>query len=255
MHRPIGKWPAIAICSAFAFLNIMIFIALSSENKTHTVVFVMGVVSYWILRKEHFIFDKKNLNDIAERYDAAEHKAQLQHDVESTNAEIKQNDEVPPTSNEVRKTPKPEKKVAWHSTVRLNYRKGLLRIWALGSIGFASWFLLAAYDQHQDLKPLNAAIEIAEQRNADPKEHAKVAEKNAPILKRMYSKKHPKLEPLLRTPLEVLDGLKNQKKRIEAERNEQVQIAIGAPVIFLIVAIILRFMLSWVAAGFRQQRK
>jgi uncharacterized membrane protein YdjX (TVP38/TMEM64 family) len=57
-RRPLGKWPAIAMCAAFAFINIMIFIALGSESKSHAVVFVMAVVSYWILREEDFPYSK-----------------------------------------------------------------------------------------------------------------------------------------------------------------------------------------------------
>jgi hypothetical protein len=47
-----------AICLGLGFLNILIFVALGSESKTHAAVFFMGLVSYWILRKQTFLNDK-----------------------------------------------------------------------------------------------------------------------------------------------------------------------------------------------------
>jgi hypothetical protein len=51
LSRPIGMWPAIAVVFGFAFFNLMLFVALGSQSKSHTVVGLMAFVSFYILRK------------------------------------------------------------------------------------------------------------------------------------------------------------------------------------------------------------
>lgn len=51
LRRPIGKWPAIGVAGLFMILNIFLFVAMGSENKSHTVLFLIAWVSYIILRK------------------------------------------------------------------------------------------------------------------------------------------------------------------------------------------------------------
>lgn len=49
--RPMEKWPAIGTCAGFWFLNILLFTALGSQSKGHTVLLVIAFVSYAILRR------------------------------------------------------------------------------------------------------------------------------------------------------------------------------------------------------------
>lgn len=49
---PVGKWLAISIVAIFYLINIIIFIALGSESEFHSAVFLIGLVSFYILRKK-----------------------------------------------------------------------------------------------------------------------------------------------------------------------------------------------------------
>jgi hypothetical protein len=289
-RRPLGKWPAIAICAAFAFINIMVFIALGSQSKSHAAVFIMGLVSYWILRKEHFFNDKKCIDEVAEVRDADESRERHEGVVESLEAEIECDAETVPSSTEIRKMSTPEPKAAWQSVAQLNYRKGLFRLWVLGSLGWASWFLFDAYELHQELEQIAAQVKIAEQRNADPEEHAKVARENnlrtkhnLNLSKNRYELEKRREDFLLRerlgqlteneltnpytrsamfsrlrrqdkkwTPLQVLEELERQRERIKADRNEQVLRSVGGPVALLVATVMLWLVMSWIAAGFRR---
>ena len=51
LKRPIGKWPAIGFCGVMFMVNMMIFLALGSESKTHIAVILIAFASYYILRK------------------------------------------------------------------------------------------------------------------------------------------------------------------------------------------------------------
>lgn len=51
LKRAMNKWPAIGACTAFWFFNIIIFTALGSKSRSHTVLTLIAFVSYWILRK------------------------------------------------------------------------------------------------------------------------------------------------------------------------------------------------------------
>jgi hypothetical protein len=51
LSRPIGMWPAIGVVAGFAFFNLMLFVALGSQSKSHTVVVLIAFVSFYILRK------------------------------------------------------------------------------------------------------------------------------------------------------------------------------------------------------------
>lgn len=63
VKRPISKKVAIIIVSVFWFFNLMLFIALGSQSKTHLALFLVAVASYYILRKGH----KKNNNKKSNR--------------------------------------------------------------------------------------------------------------------------------------------------------------------------------------------
>ena len=52
VRRPMSKRWAITVCGLFVVANLAIFIALGSESKTHTAVFLIALVSYWVLRRE-----------------------------------------------------------------------------------------------------------------------------------------------------------------------------------------------------------
>lgn len=52
LRRLIEKWPAIGIAVLFLFLNLVLFITIGSENKTHAVLYIIAWVSYIILRKK-----------------------------------------------------------------------------------------------------------------------------------------------------------------------------------------------------------
>lgn len=51
LKRPIGKWPALATCAFFWLFNFVLFTFLGSRSKTHTVLILIAMASYWILRK------------------------------------------------------------------------------------------------------------------------------------------------------------------------------------------------------------
>ena len=51
LRRPIDKWPAIGVAGLFLLLNIFLFVAMGSENKSHAVLFLIAWVSYIILHK------------------------------------------------------------------------------------------------------------------------------------------------------------------------------------------------------------
>jgi hypothetical protein len=49
--KPLEKWPAIGTCAGFWFLNILLFAAMGSQSKSHTVLLLIAFVSYTILRR------------------------------------------------------------------------------------------------------------------------------------------------------------------------------------------------------------
>lgn len=52
LRRPMAKKPAIGTAAVFWFLNIILFIAMGSESKSHAALLLIAYVSYWILRRE-----------------------------------------------------------------------------------------------------------------------------------------------------------------------------------------------------------
>ena len=50
MRRPVGKPAAIGLAILFFFCNLIIFISLGSQNKTHSALSLVAVASYFILR-------------------------------------------------------------------------------------------------------------------------------------------------------------------------------------------------------------
>jgi hypothetical protein len=56
--QQLKKWPAIGCCTLFWFVNLVIFTALGSESKTHAALFLIAVVSYYIVTTK----DKQNSN-------------------------------------------------------------------------------------------------------------------------------------------------------------------------------------------------
>lgn len=61
-RRPIGKWPAIGIATAFWFFNLILFVALGSKSKTHFALYLIAWVSYLILRRG--TVDGKQSNEV-----------------------------------------------------------------------------------------------------------------------------------------------------------------------------------------------
>lgn len=59
IRKPISKIPAIVVAGIFCILNLCLFIALGSQNKTHYALILVAVVSYYILRAGH----KKSVNN------------------------------------------------------------------------------------------------------------------------------------------------------------------------------------------------
>ncbi len=51
LKRPMNNRPAIGICAAFWFFNVILFTALGSQSKSHAALILVAFVSYWILRK------------------------------------------------------------------------------------------------------------------------------------------------------------------------------------------------------------
>ncbi len=49
-RKPLGKTMAICLCVLFYLVNIFIFIALGSQNKSHTVLIVGAWFSYYVFR-------------------------------------------------------------------------------------------------------------------------------------------------------------------------------------------------------------
>ena len=49
--KPLSKGWAISICGLFWLINIMIFTALGSKSKSHAALFIVAIVSYWILHR------------------------------------------------------------------------------------------------------------------------------------------------------------------------------------------------------------
>jgi hypothetical protein len=287
-RRAATKQSAIAICLALGIVNILIFVALGSTNSSHAVVLIMGFASYWILRRQNFINDGRNVNYVTGNR-AAEDEAQNGLDAESVKVDLEKVAETAPASVKIREALIPEPRAIGYSVARLNYRKGLFRIWLLCSLGWASWFLFNAHEQHERLEWFADRIDVAEQRNADPKEHARIAKSNADIersnlhlrnnrqsieknlddyrrreragelTKEERSNPYGRIiantplteHPLLKTPLQELNQLKHQREPIEAERNRLVLLAVGAPLALLVVLMVL----SWIAVGFREQSK
>ena len=66
LRRPINKFPAIVIVVILYFIQLFIYIVLSSKSNTHLVLFFIAYVSYYILRKRNkgeyeVIKDKNNI--------------------------------------------------------------------------------------------------------------------------------------------------------------------------------------------------
>ncbi len=51
LKRPMNDWPAVGVCAAFWFLNVVLYTVLGSESESHTALTLVAFVSYWILRK------------------------------------------------------------------------------------------------------------------------------------------------------------------------------------------------------------
>jgi hypothetical protein len=81
-RTPVKKWPAIGICILFGILEIGIFIALGSDNTGHAVVLVMGFVSYWILRREHFFGRSKKIDELQPTFDEDSQQLETQSHTE-----------------------------------------------------------------------------------------------------------------------------------------------------------------------------
>lgn len=60
IKRPVSKKIAILLVSVFWFLNLVFFIAIGSQSKTHGALFLVAIASYYILRKGHKNTKKKN---------------------------------------------------------------------------------------------------------------------------------------------------------------------------------------------------
>lgn len=60
IKRPLSKFVSILIAVLFYFLNLLLFISMGSQSKTHTALFIIAIVSYYILQK-----DKKHLPEPA----------------------------------------------------------------------------------------------------------------------------------------------------------------------------------------------
>ncbi len=50
LKSPVMHWPAIGICAFLWFANLLLFVLLGSQSKTHLVLLVIGLVSYKILQ-------------------------------------------------------------------------------------------------------------------------------------------------------------------------------------------------------------
>lgn len=69
-RRPFGKWWAIGTVSIFWVFNLMLFLALGSQSKTHGALFLVAIVSFFILRKrakEEQPLNEKNRAPIPEK--------------------------------------------------------------------------------------------------------------------------------------------------------------------------------------------
>lgn len=66
LHRPLGKGASIAIAAVMLFVNIIIFSAMGSQSKTHTALYLIALVSYWILHSSN---DDKSTNKQFQRKD------------------------------------------------------------------------------------------------------------------------------------------------------------------------------------------
>lgn len=51
VRGPLSKWPAVGVCALLFFVNMIIFISLGSQSKTHSVLYVIAFASYWLLRR------------------------------------------------------------------------------------------------------------------------------------------------------------------------------------------------------------
>jgi hypothetical protein len=58
LKRPIARLPSILICILFFIINIVFFMAIGSQSKGHTALFLVAFVSYWILRCKYEIWNK-----------------------------------------------------------------------------------------------------------------------------------------------------------------------------------------------------
>ena len=52
VRKPLGKEISVILIIIQGVVNFMIFTAIGSQSKTHTVIYVMAFVAYCILRKE-----------------------------------------------------------------------------------------------------------------------------------------------------------------------------------------------------------
>jgi len=60
VRKPLSKKVAIILVSIFWFLNLGFFIAIGSQSKSHTALFLVALASYYILRKGHKNIENKN---------------------------------------------------------------------------------------------------------------------------------------------------------------------------------------------------
>lgn len=57
IRKPLSKTWAIVLVVLFLFINLAVFLALGSENKTHTALLLVAWISYYILRKQKKVKD------------------------------------------------------------------------------------------------------------------------------------------------------------------------------------------------------
>lgn len=53
IKRPISKWATIIVITCFYIINVIFFTLLGSQNKHHAALFLVAMVSYYILRKSN----------------------------------------------------------------------------------------------------------------------------------------------------------------------------------------------------------
>jgi hypothetical protein len=97
-RQALARRSAIAICLGLGVVNLGIFIALGSESESHAVVFIMGLVSFWILRKKRFFRDNNSPKQEIVNEDVMPSQQSTESNVPS---------QIPsPTENNTSQTPK-----------------------------------------------------------------------------------------------------------------------------------------------------